>query len=58
MLGIFPMSYQLFQMFHNHTGEYVAFLVGACVMVANIAGALCARLLMLAWEPATKNKKQ
>ena len=57
VLGVFPMSYQLFHIFQHHTGDYVAFLVGACIMMMNIAGALCARGLLLAWEPATKNKK-
>ena len=58
VLGVFPMSYQLFHIFQHHTGDYLAFLVGACIMVVNIAGALCARGLLVAWEPATKNKKQ
>ena len=56
VLGVFPMSYQLFHIFQHHTGNYFAFSVGACIMVANIAGGLCARGLMLAWEPATKKK--
>ena len=58
MLGIFPMSYQLFNIFHHHTGHYLAFLVGVYIMVTNTAGALCARGLMVAWEPATKKTKQ
>lgn len=56
VLGVFPMSYQLFSIFQHHTGHYVAFLVGACIMTMNIAGSLCARGLLVAWEPATKKK--
>ena len=56
VLGVFPMSYQLFHIFQHHTANYLAFLVGACIMVVNIAGGLCARGLLLAWEPAAKKK--
>ena len=56
VLGVFPMSYQLFHIFQHHTGNYFAFLVGACIMVVNIFGGLCARGLLVAWEPATKKK--
>lgn len=58
LLGVFPMAYQLFHIFHRHTGEYPAFLVGSCVIVMNIAGGLCAKGLLLAWEPATKKKRK
>lgn len=58
VLGVFPMSYHLFHMFHRHNEEYISLIAGACVMVANITGGLCSRFLLIAWEPTAKDKKQ